>query len=307
MIRVGVLRGGTGIGYDKSLKSSAYILKNLPRDKFEVIDLFLDKAGSWHMAGLPLSHDKLRLRVDVVWNAVHGFYGEDGKLEHMLESLGMRHTGPGPLTSAITMNKKLTKGQLAQHGIKTARGIYIEEWGEGNQEEIIGEVVRQVSRKFSPPWNVEPISQSQSNGPATVNTREDLAMMLTQLCDLKIPTLIEEAVLGTKACVVCSSGFRNEPTYVFLPSEAGKAGKRMHKEEAKKIQEIAKKIHEKMLLGSYSCVHVIVDKRGEVFVTDVETMPAFHEGSHLHHALDGVGSSFKEFAEHFIGAGMRKK
>jgi len=89
MIRVGVLRGGTGTKYDASLATGAYVLKHLPRDLYEPVDIFIDRAGQWHVGGVPVSHDKLQRRIDVVWNALHGFYGEDGKAAQLLENLGI--------------------------------------------------------------------------------------------------------------------------------------------------------------------------------------------------------------------------
>ena len=73
MIRVGVLRGGTGNQYEQSLATGAYVLKHQPKDTYEVSDIFLDRDGVWHFNGAPLDYEKLMRRVDVIWNALHGF------------------------------------------------------------------------------------------------------------------------------------------------------------------------------------------------------------------------------------------
>ena len=55
MIRVGVLRGGTSKEYEQSLKAGAYVLKRLPKDAYEPLDIYIDREGVWHLGGLPMS------------------------------------------------------------------------------------------------------------------------------------------------------------------------------------------------------------------------------------------------------------
>lgn len=297
MIRVGVLRGGTGTKYDDSLASGAHVLKHLSRERYEVLDIYIDKEGVWHLGGLPVSVDKLRHRVDVIWNTLHGFYGEDGKLQQMLENFGIKYTGSGPLASAIAMNKKLTKDRLASLGIKTPRGIYIETWGSGKREETVMHVVRSVSAKLSPPWIVEPISRSAGSGPLTAKTRDELSEIFFTMYDSKIPVLVEEAVIGTEARIVSMRGFRGKPVYTFLPTTQKNSRAKLHSRESEALQKIARDVHHGLELGSYSCVHAVVDKKGNVSVLGVETLPQMHDSAELHEALKMVGATFGEFAE----------
>lgn len=306
MIRVGVLRGGTSNQYDQSLATGAYVLKHLPRDRYEPVDIFLDREGIWHFNGTPLGHDKLKMRVDVIWNALHGFYGEDGKVQQLLESLSIPYIGSGPLLSAISMNKKLLKDQVAKLGIKTPRGIYIEKWGNENREETVSGVVRTISTKFSPPWIVEPISRGLANGSMRAKTRDELTAVLLQMFDLDIPVLIEEEVLGKEVSVISSGGFRKQPVYTFLPQENKNPKGRMQKKESEEVQKVAKALHHGLGLGPYSHMRAIIHQSG-VYVVGVETLPSLHEGGELHHSLDAVGSSFSEFAEHLIGQAMKGK
>ncbi len=307
MIRIGVLRGGTNNRYDDSLGSGAYVLRNLPRDKYEALDIFVDTDGVWHLGGLPVSLDRLRHRVDVIWNALHGFYGEDGKLAQSLEALGIPYTGPGPLSSAITMNKKLAKDALAAAGIRTPRGIYVEEWGSAAREETVMNVTRTVSAKLSPPWIVEAISRGNGNGPMRAATRDELSAILFQMFDAGIPTLVEEAVLGTPASIIASSGFRGQDTYAFLPMHAEDRRLRLHPEHSGLLQKIAREVHERLGLGAYSRIGTVIDRRGNVSVTSVETGLVTHADAELHDALLSVGSSFSEFAEHMIRGAMERK
>jgi hypothetical protein len=80
-IRVGILRGGQGHEYEVSLKTGAGVLKNLPSDKYQPVDILLTRDGTWHLSGLPVEPARAIQAVDVVFNALHGEYGEDGQIQ----------------------------------------------------------------------------------------------------------------------------------------------------------------------------------------------------------------------------------
>lgn len=307
MIRVGVLRGGNTERYDDSLKNGAYVLRNLPRDRYEVTDIFVDTDGVWHLGGTPASGEKIRHRVDVIWNALHGFYGEDGKLGQMFETRGIPYTGASPLASAIAMNKLLTKNALSNAGISTPKSMHIEDWGVGHREEIVGSVAREISMQLSPPWVVQAVSRGDKEQAFTVKTRDELIDILFTMYDARIPTLIEEAVFGTQASVIVSSGFRGQDTYTFLPIHAEGKDVRIQPKESGLFQRIAREVHNKLGLGAYSRVNAAIDRRGNVHVLGIETLPMTHADAELHDALAAVGSSFAEFGSHVIESALGRK
>ena len=74
---IGVLRGGPGAHYDRSLASGMAVSKGL-RDKYPTRDIYIDKDGTWHLEGMLTTLNKLLSHIDLFWNALHGTYGEDG-------------------------------------------------------------------------------------------------------------------------------------------------------------------------------------------------------------------------------------
>ena len=84
------------------------MLDSLP-EEYIGHDIFIDKAGNWHFEGIRHEPKDILKKVDVVFNALHGEFGEDGKLQKLLDSFGVPYTGSGALGSAIGMNKVLTK------------------------------------------------------------------------------------------------------------------------------------------------------------------------------------------------------
>ena len=303
MIRVGVLRGGTSNEYDTSLQTGAFVLRNLPREKYQPVDIFVDKEGVWHIGGMPVSHDVIHHKVDVIWNALHGFYGEDGKVQQFLENISMPYVGTTPLSSSLTMNRKSANENFVRAGVKIPRGTYVESWGASISESDIHDVVATVAQKFSPPWNVYPISRGHANEPARCATREELFAVLLKMADLQIPVLIEEVVFGKKVGIHVLDGFRGKVGYTLLPYESdaqGRAGLRLRGPQKEYLETQARKIHKNFNLGHYSHIHTILTPRGEFYFTQIDTVPRLHPESSIHLSLAEVGSSFKEFSEYLI-------
>ena len=84
MIKVGVIRGGISSEYEVSLKTGSNVLSHLRSDKlnhkYKAIDILIDKEGTWHISGKPVSISDVFHSVDVIFNALHGDFGEDGKV-----------------------------------------------------------------------------------------------------------------------------------------------------------------------------------------------------------------------------------
>ena len=97
--RVGVVRGGPGAEYEESIKTGSAIIAALDRDKYDVIDVFVDREGRWHIDGMPIMQKELADRLDVAVVALHGEYGSGGWVQGVLEQVGVPYTGSGVVSS----------------------------------------------------------------------------------------------------------------------------------------------------------------------------------------------------------------
>ncbi len=120
-IKVGVLRGGPSNEYEVSLKTGGSILQNLSQEKYHTTDILIGKDGVWHVRGIPTEPAKILNKVDVVFNGLHGEYGEDGTVQNLLDIFGVSYTGSKQLASAVAMNKSLTKEWIQGLKIQTPR------------------------------------------------------------------------------------------------------------------------------------------------------------------------------------------
>lgn len=96
--------------------------------------------------------DALSPRPDIVFNALHGRYGEDGCLQGMLDLLNIPYTHSGVLASAMAMNKPVAKRLFADAGIRCPRGMVL------TREEFAG------SLTIAPPYVVKPVDEGSSIG-----------------------------------------------------------------------------------------------------------------------------------------------
>ena len=86
MKKVGVMRGGISDQYDFSLQTGAEVARAVQDAGFEAIDMLLDKDGVLHLKGIPADLEKIEGSVDMVWNALHGDFGEDGKVQELFDN-----------------------------------------------------------------------------------------------------------------------------------------------------------------------------------------------------------------------------
>lgn len=318
LIRVGVLRGGPSSEYEVSLKTGGAVLDalraNYP-DVYHTRDILVDRDGVWHLDGLPLDPAESAHRFDVAFNALHGTYGEDGKLQEILEHHGIPFTGSGSLSSAIGMNKILTKKALENHGIRSPY------WKEVMSEDVARDpdaVARDLFMTFVLPAVIKPASSGSSVGVSIVKAHADIAPALIEAAKHGHSILVEQFIPGIEATCGVIEGFRGEELYALPPVEIRtknsffdyEAKYRGQSEEIvpatfpqkikKEIEELARKAHRALGLRHYSRTDFIIHPRRGVYVLETNTQPGLTEESLMPKSLRAVGSGLPEFTHHLI-------
>lgn len=318
-LRVAVLRGGPSNEYDVSLKTGATVLKHLDREKYQPLDIFIDKNASWHVDGVVTNPLDLRHRVDVAWNALHGSYGEDGEVQRLLESIDLPYTGSGVVASAVAMHKAKAKEVFVRHGLSVAPGIEVE-------LSVIDDAdVREIFRSLPPPYIVKPVSSGSSVGMSTAHSISELHDALMRANEQSSNVLIESMVRGREATCGIIDGFRGEKYYALMPIEivpptdasffdysakySGTSQEicpgRFSREETTAIQEAARTAHEALGARHYSRSDFIVTPKGKPYILETNTLPGLTEESLVPKALAAAGCSLREFLDHVIKQAVR--
>lgn len=323
-IRVAVLRGGPSSEYDVSLKTGDAVLKHLP-EKYHGLDVFISRDGAWHLHGVEKKPADILKHVDVVFVALHGHFGEDGKIQKILEHFKMPFTGTKSFESAISMNKDLTKKKIAHLkeplpkplAFGKVRMAYHKVF---SREDILREGLHQIFRMIPHPSIVKPVSSGSSIGVTVVNKFDDLEEAVLNAFDHSENILIEEYIEGKEVTCGVIDHFRDEQHYVLMPVEViphkespffdynakyhGKSDEvcpaNLSAKTKKLIQEAAKAIHKDLGLRHYSRTDFIVHPKRGLYFLEVNTLPGLTPESLLPKSLKAVGSSLPEFLDHVI-------
>ncbi|MCX6752999.1 MAG: ATP-grasp domain-containing protein [Candidatus Nomurabacteria bacterium] len=319
MIKVGVIRGGFSSEYETSLRTGENVLSHLRRDpanamKYTVYDILLDKEGVLHLHGLPISIQDLSKRVDVVVNALHGEFGEDGRMQQLLEQHHIPYTGSKALSSSIGFNKVLLKNEIKKLGLKTPQHFIISAY----QESMDGELVeyaqkkaKEVFRKLSPPWIIKPLSSGSSFGIHICNTLPELIKTFQNTEVHSVSLIVEELISGKKAHMNVIENFRGKELY-SLPSVEIREDQNIcpgnfSNEEKKELGRLAETLHSKLYLNHYSNSEFVVTPKRGIYVLNIKTLPELSEESNFSKTLSSVGSNIPEFIDHIIDLALAKK
>lgn len=141
--RVAVLMGGPSAEREVSLSSGRECAAALRSEGYQVTELD---------AGADLAERLRALAPDVVFNALHGRWGEDGCVQGLLEWLGLPYTHSGVLSSALAMDKERTKTVYAAHGLPIVPSL------------IRPRVDVMADHVMAPPYVVKPNNEGSSVG-----------------------------------------------------------------------------------------------------------------------------------------------
>lgn len=318
-ITVGVLRGGPSSEYDISLKTGSAVLKNLP-SRYKGVDILIDKKGYWHANGLPFSPERILRKIDVAFNALHGYYGEDGKVQKILEQFNVPYTGSDAVSSAVGMNKALTKKCFARSGLKIPAHTVIR-----FTENLYREAVR-TFRELPQPSVVKPLIGGSSLGVSIARTFEELLQGVKNAFQYDSAVIVEEYIKGREATCGVTEEFRGETYYSFPPIEiitpashtffdydAKYSGKtrevcpgNFSSEEKKEIMRAAIAAHNAINARHYSRSDFIVSPRG-IYIFEINTLPGLTEESLMPKACAAIGCSFSDLLTHILSLALQKR
>ncbi len=182
--RVGVLMGGWGEEREISVKTGEAIATALEAGGHDVTRVF---------AGPGLDKAVRAAQIDVAFLALHGRMGEDGKVQGLLEVLGIPYTGSGVMASALAMNKPFAKKLFRQHNLATPLGYSV------RREDLAR--CNELHLDLGFPCVVKPAHGGSSVGLSVVTSPEGLPAAVAQACRFGGEALVERMVKGREVTV----------------------------------------------------------------------------------------------------------
>src|SRR5262245_48844413 len=188
--RIGVVMGGLSAEREVSLNTGAGVLAALQERGHDVVGI------DW-AEGTSLAHLLEDAGVRVVWNALHGTFGEDGAVQGLCACMGIPCTGSGILASALAMDKVMSKRIFEHIGVPTPRWQLLpghhDAPADGSDAVDALSDLRTIATLV-----VKPSCEGSSVGVTIVEDRADLAAAVALARTYHGPVIVEEYIAGTE-------------------------------------------------------------------------------------------------------------
>ena len=203
-IKLGLIYGGVSTEHEVSISSYESIIKNIDKDKYEITSFYISKDGTWFTDGKRTKDVFNSLKeMDCVFPILHGKNGEDGNIAGMLEIIGTAYVGCKTLSSAICMDKVITKKLLEKANISVAKYMFIKKindnfyWVQDNYDYVLldKEILDlSVNTLLNYPVVVKPSRSGSSVGVSVANDYLELENAINEASIYDDKILIEEFI-----------------------------------------------------------------------------------------------------------------
>ncbi len=247
----------------------------------------------------------------IVFNALHGKYGEDGVLQGTLDMLGIPYTGSGVLAAAVTMDKVLSKRVFLGAGISTPRSATFHRF-----EREAGLEAR-ILADFSLPVVVKASSQGSSIGVVIVEKEAELAAALSDAFRYDDTILVEEFIRGRELTVAVWGNEEKAEAFpvIEITTVSGRydyaskytKGASAHIVPAEIPPEVTKRVQELAVAAFRACgcrgvarADMMLAEDMTPYVIEINSMPGMTETSLVPDAGRAMGIAFPELCERLL-------
>lgn len=308
-INLAVFYGGNSTEHEVSINSAKNIINVLnEKDEINVIQIFIDRDGKWYKKDIENNKkesiiydfskkefiiNNTTLKIDLAFSIIHGNIGEDGKLQGFFEVIDIPYTGCDVLSSAISMNKKISKILVKNAGIPVLEDITFnsEEFNK-NKRKIIENI-----EKIGLPVFVKPVSLGSSVGVSKVKKISELDKVIKKAFEYEDNIMVEKGIEKAREIVCGIIGKTTSPT----PSPCGEIvikGKHefydysakyldengmeliipaaINVKTTQRIQNYSKKIFTTLGCYGFARVDFLMDpKNSKIYFCEINTIPGF--------------------------------
>lgn len=306
--RVLVLMGGYSEERDVSIRSGTAVLKALQSLGYE--------AEGMDLKDLPIQHI-VDFKPDLVFIALHGKDGEDGTVQGLLDILNIRYTGSGVAASAIGINKILTKKILSYEGIPTAPFTILNRTAFESSPHGLSDLIE----KIGTPMVIKAATQGSSIGVYIVHKDDDVASALEAAFAYDPNVLAEKFIDGIE---VTSTVIGNEYDTETLPLIEITSENEFYDFESKytpgmcshiiparvdeaiqsRVAVLIQQVFKALGCRGVARVDFIIDREGNPFVLEINTIPGMTEMSLVPDAARAQGISFEQLVDKLVRLGL---
>lgn len=332
-----VLYGGKSTEHEVSVHSAQTVCRLLAAqpDKYHIYPVFISKQGYWFLQKqcseqtpddvpiTPVLHPEktfqaldgsFSIKADVVFPVVHGTNCEDGTLQGFLETLQIPYVGCGVLTSALGMDKELTKLLAREMGIsvvpyqKVSRGVAYDEPA----------LIRWVQEHL--PVFVKPVRLGSSVGVSRVTQTDQLQEAIKQALTFDTDALVEQGIdhareifcgiygdgntYRTSACgelrTVEGEFFDYNAKYVVAGGCETQVPARIPPQTQQAMRQDTEKLFRALQGYGLARVDFLMDKEGKYYMSEINTLPGMSETSLFPQLFEASGENYAQILDRLI-------
>lgn len=306
--KIALLLGGVSGEREISIKTGGKIFENLDKSKYEVFKY--DPRDDFTKFITDASDGKF----DLVFPALHGPYGEDGRLQGLLDFLGIPYIFSGCLASALAMDKDKAKLVVKEKGVPVAGGFVLEENTE--TEKIIDNI--------GFPIVIKPLELGSSVGMSLAKNKEELEKGIEEALKFNKKVLLEKYLSGRELTVTILENPEPEamPVIEIIPknSEWFDYKSKYEKGESEEVcpanipDDIKEKVQD-LALKSFKAIgckdlaradFIWDDKENEIYFLEINTIPGMTETSLVPQSALKAGINFPELLDILIQNALKK-
>ncbi len=299
--RIAVLSGGWSKERSISLKSGKAVLMALDPEKYDIAsyDPQEDLEALW----------KNRNEVDLAFVLLHGKYGEDGRIQGLLDLFQIPFVGSGVLAGAMAMNKRVTKDVYRSVGLPVPKDVVLRKTESFSLENI--------KERLGLPIVIKPVCEGSSLGISIMEGDADILAGIEKAFTFDAEVLLEEYVAGRE--ITCAVLGRQHLETLPLVEIVPRSGHRFFDFDAKykvgetteicpaqidshlrnEAFELAKNAHQALHCRDWSRTDMIV-RDDKIFLLETNTIPGMTETSLVPLAARGKGWKLGRLLDHMI-------
>lgn len=249
-------------------------------------------------------------KAEIVFIALHGENGENGKVQATFDLFGIKYTGSEYLGSAIAMNKELTKQFFRQNNIPTPSGILL---GKDKMHTKFSDI------KVPLPWVIKPCSGGSSIGVSIVRNEEEYSKAIKEAFLYENEVVLEEYIKGREFSVGVMDG-KALPIIEIAPLEGFydyknkyKAGSAVETCPAQLPLKITEQMQYYAVLAAkvldlkvYPRMDFLMDENENLYCLEANTLPGMTPTSLVPQEAKALGISFEDLCEQVISLSLKK-
>jgi len=303
-MKIAVLYGGVSGEREVSLSSGKGIMEALKHNGHEVQGI------DFHPERLD---EIINLKADLVFIGLHGKFGEDGRVQGLLDMLDIPYVGSGVLSSALAMSKSKAKESFANVGIPVAKSQMFRV----EQETEIAFAADVLKKEWKTPFVIKPNREGSTLGLTIVHEPTEIDEAIRHAASSDTEILAEDFIKGTELTVPVLGRQGSERALSVIEivpknalydyeSKYAPGGSehivpaRINEELTKMIRNYAVQAHQSLGCETYSRVDFLLTPDGKPFILEVNTLPGMTPTSLFPDAARAEGISYEEMIEQFV-------